>query len=183
MTHLNFLQQVRGLSARELDLGVFHEAAEQAEIESEPLFVGEPLAAFLPSGDELAERSVLKPEDLRTQTLILFPRDANPTLHERLLARIENAGYRFAGVREASGMNPRDVMLAVAEGLGVAIGPVSMQEVSDVGSIVLRRPLEPALAMPDMVVAWRADPPGRLDEKLAVVREVAKALHAADQRD
>jgi DNA-binding transcriptional LysR family regulator len=183
VTHLNFLEQVRSLRAGELDLGIFHEAADHDDIESEPLFVGEPLAAFLPPSHELAERSVLKPEDLRTQTLVVFPREANPGLHERLLARIEEAGYQFAGIREASGMNPRDVMLSVVEGLGVALGPISLQEVSDVGSIVSRRALEPALSMPDLVVAWRADPPSRLKEKLATLREVASALHSADEQD
>jgi DNA-binding transcriptional LysR family regulator len=183
VTHLNFLEQARFLSAGELDLGIFHEDAGHPDIESDPLFVGEPLAAFLPPGHELAERPVLKPEDMLTQSLVVFPREEDPALHEGLLARIEEAGYRFGGVREASGMNPRDVMLSVAGGLGVALGPVSLQEVSDVGSIVLRRALEPAVSMPDMVVAWRADPPGRLKERLALVREVASALHAADQRD
>lgn len=183
VTHLNFLEQARSLSAGELDLGIFHEAVDHPDIESEPLFVGEPLAAFLPPGHPLAQRPVLKPEDVLTQTLVVFPREANPALHERLLAGIEEAGYRFDGVREASGMNPRDVMLSVSEGLGVALGPVSLQEVSDVGGIVVRRPLEPALLMPDMVVAWRADPPGRLKERLALVREVARALHEADKQD
>jgi DNA-binding transcriptional LysR family regulator len=183
VTHLSFLEQIHSLNAGELDLGIFHEAAEHDEIESAPLFVGEPLAAFLPPGHELAERSVLKPEDLLTQTLVVFPQEANPALHERLLARIDEAGYQFGEVRDASGMNPRDVMLSVAEGLGVALGPISLQDVSDVGSIVIRRPLEPALSMPDMVVAWRADPPGRLKEKIGLVREVAKALYTADERD
>jgi DNA-binding transcriptional LysR family regulator len=183
VTHLNFLEQVRFLSAGELDLGIFHAAADHPELEFEPLFVGEPLAAFLPPGHPLADHRVLKPADLRKETLVVFPQEANPALHERTLARIDEAGYRFGGLREAGGMNPRDVMLSVAEGLGVALGPVSLQEVSDVGSIVLRRPLDPPLTMPDMVVAWRADPPGRLKEKLALVREVAKTLHAADSQD
>jgi DNA-binding transcriptional LysR family regulator len=183
VTHLNFLEQARFLSSGELELGIFQAAADHTDLEYEPLFLGEPLAAFLPPGHGLADRHVLKPEDLLRETLVVFPQEANPALHERLLARLEEAGYRFEGLREASGMNPRDVMLSVAEGLGVALGPVSLQEVSDVGSIVLRRPLEPALSMPDMVVAWRADPPGRLKETLALVREVAKALHAADKQD
>jgi hypothetical protein len=33
------------------------------------------------------------------------------------------------------------------------------------------------------VVAWRAEPPGRLKEKLALVRAVASDLHAAEERD
>ena len=183
VTHLDFLEQTKFLRDGELDLGIFHVAADHTELESEPLFRGEPLAAFLPPGHKLADRQILKPEDLRNETLVVFPEEANPALHERTLTRIEEAGYGFAAVREASGMNPRDVMLSVAEGLGVALGPVSLQEVSDVGSIVVRRSLEPSLTMPDMVVAWRADPPGRLKDKLDVVRGVAKALHSADQRD
>ena len=183
VTHLGFLEQSRFLHEGELDLGIFHAAADHTDLEYEPLFKGEPLAAFLPPGHGLAERQVLKPKDLQNETLVVFPQEANPALHERTLARIEKAGYRFAAVREASGMNPRDVMLSVAEGLGVALGPVSLQDVSDVGSIVIRRPLEPALTMPDMVVAWRADPPGRVKDKLDLVRGVAKTLHTDDQRD
>lgn len=182
VTHLNFLEQIRFLSEGELDLGIFHEGADNNDLEYEPLFLGEPLAAFLPPGHALAKRQVLKPGDLQKETLVVFPQEANPALHERTLALIEEAGYRFAGVREATGMNPRDVMLSVAEGAGVALGPLSLQEVSDVGSIVIRRPLDPPLNMPDMVVAWRADPPGRLQDKLALVREVATSLHEADQR-
>jgi DNA-binding transcriptional LysR family regulator len=183
VTHLNFLEQTKFLREGELDLGIFHVGADHTELEYEPLFRGEPVAAFLPPGHGLAERPVLKPDDLKSETLVVFPHEANPALHERTLERIDEAGYRFAAVREASGMNPRDVMLSVAEGLGIALGPVSLQEVSDVGSIVIRRPLEPALTMPDMVVAWRADPPGRLKEKLDAVRGVAKALHSAGERD
>ncbi|HXM75614.1 MAG TPA: hypothetical protein VN971_02460, partial [Thermoanaerobaculia bacterium] len=85
--------------------------------------------------------------------------------------------------REAGGMNPRDVMLAVADGLGVALGPFSLQDVSDVGGIVIRRQLEPAVSMPDTVVAWRANPPGQLKETLSLVREVARELRTADDKD
>jgi DNA-binding transcriptional LysR family regulator len=183
VTHLDFLEQTGWLSAGKLDVGIFHEAGEHTDIEAEPFFAGEPLAAFLPSGHGLAERPVLRPEDLQTETLIVFPEAANPALNERLLARIEEAGYRFKGIREATGMNPRDIMFSVAEGFGVALGPVSLQEVSDMGSIVLRRPLEPPLSMPDVVVAWRVKPPERLKEKLALVREVASDLRAADVRN
>jgi DNA-binding transcriptional LysR family regulator len=182
VTHLNFVEQARALTAGELDLGIFH-TTENAEVESEPLFAGEPLAAFLPRGHSLAEHAVLRPADLRAQTLVVFPREANPALNERLLGLIEEAGFRFAAIREASGMNPRDVMLSVAEGLGVAFGPVSLQDVSDVGSIVIRRPIEPPLSMPDIVLAWRSDPPVQLRERLALVREVAVSLYEANSRD
>jgi DNA-binding transcriptional LysR family regulator len=183
VTHLNFLGQVRALAASELDLGIFPESDGESQIESEPLFAGEKLAAFLPPDHPLAEKQVLGPSDLRSETLVIFPRAANPALQDRLLALVEEGGYRFAAVREAGGLNPRDVMLAAADGRGVALGPFSLQDVSDVGGIVIRRQLEPSLSMPDTVVAWRADPPGQLKEKLAVAQQVARELRAAENHD
>lgn len=183
VTHLNFLEQVRALAASELDLGIFPESDGELQIETEALFSGEKLAAFLPPDHPLAEKQVLGPSDLRSQTLVIFPREANPALQDRLLALVEEVGYRFAAVREAGGLNPRDVMLAAADGRGVALGPFSLQDVSDVGGIVIRRQLDPSLSMPDTVVAWRANPPGQLKEKLAVAQEVARELRAADKQD
>jgi hypothetical protein len=126
---------------------------------------------------------VLSPSDLSSQTLVIFLREENPALQDRLLALIDEGGYQFAGVREAGGMNPRDLMLAVADGRGVALGPFSLQDVSDVGGIVIRRRLEPRVSMPDTVVAWRVNPPSQLKEKLSVAREVARELRSADQQD
>ena len=183
VTHLTFLDQMRALLAHELDLGIFHEIGSNPEIETEPLFAGEQLAAFVPPDHPLAQKQVLGPGDLRSQTLIIFPHDANPGLQDRLLGLIDEAGYQFAAVREAGGMNPRDVMLAVADGLGVALGPFSLQDVSDVGGIVIRRQLKPSVSMPDTVVAWRANPPGQLNETLSVVQEVARELRTADDQD
>jgi DNA-binding transcriptional LysR family regulator len=180
VTHLTFPEQIRGLRVGELDLGIFQEGDPQDTIETEPLFPGERLAAFLRPGPPLSEKPVLRPVDLRSQTLVTFPREANPALHQRLLALIDNAGYRFADVREAGGTDPRDVMLAVAEGLGVAFGPVSLQDVTDVTGIVVCRGLDPELSMPDTVVAWRADPSSQLREVLDGVRDVARRLRADD---
>ena len=108
VTQLDFLELGRLLATGELDLGIFHKAVDHNDLESAPLFVGEPLAAFLPPGHKLAKRSVLKPEDLQTETLVVFPKEAHPALHGRLLSLIGAAGYRFKGLRDAGGMHPRD---------------------------------------------------------------------------
>jgi DNA-binding transcriptional LysR family regulator len=183
VTHLNYLEQMRALAASELDLGIFHKSDGDSHVETEPLFAGEQLAAFLPPDHPLAEKQVLGPSDLSSQTLVIFLREENPALQDWLLALIDEGGYQFAGVREAGGMNPRDLMLAVADGRGVALGPFSLQDVSDVGGIVIRRRLEPRVSMPDTVVAWRVNPPSQLKEKLSVAREVARELRSADQQD
>jgi DNA-binding transcriptional LysR family regulator len=180
VTHLPSLEQVRRLRAGELELGVFHDPGETEGLEQEPLFPGEPLAAFLPEGHPLAERSILGPEDFRDEVLIVS-REVNPALHERWLGLIEQAGYRFRSMHDAGGMDGRDVILAVAEGLGTGLEPFSLAEVAGAGGLVVRRRIDPPIRMPDTVVAWRADPPPQLRTVLDDVRIVARRLRAGDR--
>jgi DNA-binding transcriptional LysR family regulator len=83
-------------------------------------------------------------------------------------------------VREAGGKNPRDLLLAVAEGLGVALGPFSLSDASEAGGIVVRRSLEPPVSTPDIVVVWPTAPPRQLRLLLAVVREMAQEIRLVD---
>jgi len=176
VTHLPFLEQVALLREGELDVALFHDVEEYADIEVEALFPGEPLAVLLPPNHRLAAKQTIGPDDLREELLVSVPRSANPPLHDRMLAVLDEAGYRFRGLRDAGGSNERDLMLGVADGLGVAIVPFSLTDVSEAGAIVIRRALEPALTMPDTVVAWRKDLPRHLEAGLATVRAVAREL-------
>jgi DNA-binding transcriptional LysR family regulator len=97
-----------------------------------------------------------------------------------MLAALEAAGYRFGGVHEGGGMLARDLLLAVARGLGVTIVPFSLKEVSEAGSLVIRRTIDPPVLMPDVVVAWHANPPRRLRVTLETVRRVAVELRRCD---
>jgi DNA-binding transcriptional LysR family regulator len=179
VTHLPSREQVRRLRTGQLDLGIFHDPGGIEDVELEPLFPGEPLAAFLPQDHPLAGRTALSPADLVDEVLLASSRNVNPALHDRWLASIDRAGYRFRTVREAGGTNGRDVLLAVAHGRGVTLAPFSLAEVAGAGTLVLRRPIDPPVAMPDTAVAWRADPPERLRVVLDHVREVARRLRAA----
>ena len=176
ITHLFSLDQLGLLRRGELDLGIFPAADEHTEIETEPLFDGEPLAAFLPTDHRLAAKPVLGPADLDGEILLTGQRAANPALYDRMLALIHAAGYRFARVREMSGTSGRDLMLGVAGGLGVTLAPSSLKDAGEAGGVVIRRSLDPPLSLPDTVVAWPAKPPRRLAPLLADVREVALEL-------
>jgi DNA-binding transcriptional LysR family regulator len=176
VTHLRGLEQVSRLRHDALDLGLFHYAQDHEEIETEPLFAGEPLAAFLPLGHRLSENDVLDPGAVGEQVLVTFPRALNPALHDWFVGQLEDAGYRFAGVREATGADPRDAMLAVSHGRGIVVAPTRFAEAAHAGDLVERRPLGVPLSMPDMVAAWRASPPAHVREALDALREAARSL-------
>jgi len=179
VTHITSGEQVARLRSGELDVGIFNDDGEEEGLEEEPLFPGEPLVAFLAPDHPLTEHAVLGPADLAQETLVVFPQAARVAPHDRWLALLERAGYRFAGVRDAGGPDPRDLLLAVAGRLGVMLAPASLAAVSDAGALVVRRELDPQVTLANTVVAWRADPPERLRETLAVVRDIARELRAA----
>src|SRR5205807_593687 len=76
ITHLFSLDQLGLLRRGELDLGIFPAADEDTEIETEPLFEGEPLAVFLPAEHRLAVKPVLGPADLDEEILLTGQRAA-----------------------------------------------------------------------------------------------------------
>ncbi len=176
VAHLPAVEQVRRLRAGELDLGIFHEAKGYEELGLEPLFAGEPLAAFVSMNHRLAAKPELGPADLQNETLLIFPRTTNPALHDRLLLLLREAGYAFRGVHEVGEIQAADLILAAGFGLGVALQPFSLKEVSQAGSIVSRRPLDPPVLMPDTVLAWREKVPRRMTGPLEQIREIARSL-------
>jgi DNA-binding transcriptional LysR family regulator len=181
IAHLSPVEQLARLRDGRLELGIVHHADHLEEIEQEPLFVGEPLMAYLPLEHPLAAREVLVPADLESETLIMLPSTAYGALNDRLLALLTQSGYRFAALLEAGGVDVRDLMLAVAGGLGIAVGAASLKDVNEAGSIVARRALDPEPTTPETVVVWRDLPPSQLAAKLASVRDVARRLRRAQE--
>jgi DNA-binding transcriptional LysR family regulator len=176
VTDLLGYEQVKRRQAGDLDLGIFPRATDFSRLGSEPLLHGEPLAVFLRVDHPLSAKRTLGPAELAGETLVTFPRAADPGLASALEQRLQEAGYRFAGMHEI-GTNVRDWILAAAEGSGVAILPSSAVGKGR-GAIVLGRPLEPPVTMPDTVVAWRLSAPARLRPVIGAVREVARHLYA-----
>jgi DNA-binding transcriptional LysR family regulator len=174
--HMWAMEQVERLRAGLLDLGVFIRVEEHPELDFEPLFRGEAVHAFLPRGHRLADKPVLTPDDLASETRISFPRGVNPGLHDRFAGLLEVAGYRFAGRYELNTNDSRDALLAVAGGLGIVLGPCSLVELGEECRGVIARPLDPPLQLPETVVAWRAAAPRPLRSRLAAVRDAARVL-------
>lgn len=146
-------------------------------IDSEPLFAGEPFVVFLAEEHRLTAKRVVTPTDLAGERLVTYPRETNPETYDRFIGLIEEAGYRL----ELHETNPdiRDVMLAVAEGFGVAMGPSYVTEMIEVPDNVVWRRLDPAPEWPETIVGWRSHAPRHLQPQLAGIREVARALRLA----
>jgi len=179
VTHLYSGEQMSRLQRGELEMGIFHDPGPVSELVTEPLFAGEPLAVFLPKSHTLVGKAVLGPDDLRSEVRVTYPRRGNPALHDRLTQIIDDAGFSFAALHEASSMNARDLILAVDEGLGVAVGPASLASVSEAGALVCCRRLDPPVSMPDTVLAWRRNPPRHLGAVIASVRQIAREFRVA----
>ena len=177
--HVVTSEQVRLLRRGELDLGIYPLAGEQPGLEQESLFAGEPLALYVARRDPLAAKRALAPRDVRGETLAIFPRATNPPLHDRWLALLEAAGFRFRDVREFNGVDGRDLVLAVTEGMSVALAPAAFAEADSADGLVFRRPFDPPLAMDDTVVAWLTNGPRRMGRIVDAVREVARELRRA----
>jgi DNA-binding transcriptional LysR family regulator len=177
VTHLLGSDQVDRLRSGQLDLGVLWHPQEYPELEYSPLYPGGAIGVCLPADHRLADKNALTPDDLAGETLIMFPRASNPAFFDRVKALLEDAGYAFRGVHETS-TDPRDMLLAVEGGLGVALTPTFVGEFAEVRSLV-HRALDPEILLPDLIVAWRANAPRRLHSFLSAVRESAAVLYAA----
>jgi DNA-binding transcriptional LysR family regulator len=178
VTHASPEAQVEWLNNMELDVGIFRSEGHHG-IETEALFAGEPLMAYLHTGHPLAAKPVLGTDDLTQERLIGLPLESASEQCVGLRKQLRDLGYRFAAVYEPPGLDPRDLMLAVADGHGILLATRAMADTTRANGIVVRRPLDPTIPLPDIVVAWRADPPAHLAPILATIRHVARRIREA----
>jgi DNA-binding transcriptional LysR family regulator len=173
VVHLRTPEQLNRLLTGDLDAAVIHHQRDLAGIETQLLFAGERLCAFVHVGHRLAVASPLAPGDFEQETLLVGPRAIDPPLHDRLMGALDAAGFRFRAVRQVGGGDPRDILLAAAEGRGVAIAPAStLDVVGGADAIVSRCEIEPALLGPDTLIAWRTDASARVADLIAAAREL-----------
>jgi DNA-binding transcriptional LysR family regulator len=177
IAHLPSLEQIKRLRSGQLDIGILHRGEELPELEFEPLFEGEPGAAFLPRRHRLAGQQVLTPADLHRETLVTFPRALNPSVYDLWLNRLMEAGYEWESVIEAGGITSRDLLIAAAETQAVTLGPLSYRDEILMQRLELEaRWLDPPVAMADMSLVWAANPPRHLASIVTRVRELAREL-------
>jgi DNA-binding transcriptional LysR family regulator len=182
VTHVVTVEQLPRLRTGELELGILYhvEGFGFEGIDIEPLFEGTEMVALLPERHPAAAKERVGPADLEGESLVLFPRWVNPALHDWIVRHITEAGYRFRGVHEVGGPDPRDMVLGVAEEAGVALVPFVYEDGWAHG-IVARRPLEVPVSMPPTVLGWHVEARERLRPFIENACAVARDLRAADR--
>ena len=181
-THVTSLEQLKLLRDGELDLAIVIDPDDDSDLDIEPLFPGEVVAACLPAGHRLADRQIIRPANLHDETLICSG-SINPGAYERALDRFAAAGYRFRRVEDTGAANGRDLVFSIASGRGIGLAPPSLEEFNEAQDDVIVRPLDPPVRMPHAAVAWLANPPPGLRPILRTVRSIARELFESIERE
>jgi DNA-binding transcriptional LysR family regulator len=95
----------------------------------------EPAVAILPRRHRLAEARGFSLAALSGEPFVFFPREIGPALHEELLNCCRAAGFEPRIVQEATQWS--SVLSLVAAGVGVSVGPASVENLLK-GSVVVR---------------------------------------------
>jgi DNA-binding transcriptional LysR family regulator len=135
--------------------------------------VEEPVVAALPDAHPLAQRSILKLEDLQDAPLVLLARASAPGLREALGDAIDRLGGEERIVQEVAEM--QTVVGLVAAGVGVSLVPDSVRALVRPG--VTYRPLDGEPPKVRLTMAWRA-----VDDSPVLARflEMARAAAPAE---
>ncbi|GLY90440.1 LysR family substrate-binding domain-containing protein [Actinoallomurus iriomotensis] len=115
----------------------------------------EELAAVLPAAHPLARRRRVRPEWLRDEAVILWPRAQGPGFHDRIVEQVWPSSRPNVVLEEPEA---ESILAAVADGLGVAVLDHGRARKVRLPGVVVRRFTEPAPTA-GLGVAWRANDP------------------------
>ena len=162
-----------------IDIAILREPEPVDGIAGLPVLI-EPLLAALPADHRLARRKAIAPALLRDEPFVLFPRDALPGLHDKLLALCRSAGFEPRVVQEVEAWNT--IASLVEAGIGVSLIPASF-EGRRTGGLVYR-PLTGPQVRTTTSACWRATGASRAAEAfLEVLRgEIARASTRSPSR-
>src|ERR1700761_8354070 len=130
-----------GLKEGVIDIAISFPGNEGSRFEARPLY-REPLNLVVPERHPLAKSKKAKVEDLSQERFLIVPRDQVPSLHESIVQRCRAAG--FDPVIGLEVYLQQTIVNFVAEGLGIAFVPASMQR-SQIKGAVFRKIADPPM--------------------------------------
>lgn len=158
--------QTAALLAGAIDVGLMREPPDEPGLAVRPV-LSEGFVAVLPAAHPLAARRTVPLRELAGEPFVLLPRDAGPTVHDRITAVCRAAGFEPRPGQRA--VEWQTVCALVAAGLGVSLAPESVRRLRLAG-VACRRTDHPE-ARTTVAVCHRRGEPGPL-----VARFVATVL-------
>jgi DNA-binding transcriptional LysR family regulator len=138
----------RDLKDGTIDVAISFPGDDGARFDSRPL-IREPLKLVLPERHPLAKSRKIKVEDLAHERFLIVPRDQVPSLYESIVQCCRAAG--FDPVIGLEVYLQQTIVNFVAEGLGIAFVPASMQR-SQIRGAVFRTIGNPPMI--DQLLYW-----------------------------
>ncbi|WP_343231201.1 LysR family transcriptional regulator [Rhodomicrobium vannielii] len=162
--------QIRALAQGEADVGFVRSPLFGAAGLNHRTIKREPLIAALPAGHRLADRAFIALADLAGEPFVTFPSHEGPSLHARIVAACERAGFSPEIAQEAVQMHT--IVALVAAGLGVALVPASMRSLRQEGVAYRDIADAPDSLTVELAVLWRrGEPSSVVTAFLDTVRE------------
>jgi DNA-binding transcriptional LysR family regulator len=128
-------QQLQWLRENRLDVGLLRPPVEDSAFQLSIIFQ-EPLVVALPETHPLATEIEISPQSLALESFIIFPRTLAPGLYDQIISFCQQAGFSPTIVQEAIQM--QTIISLVAAGIGVAIVPLSLQNLQRTGVVYKR---------------------------------------------
>src|SRR5258708_5629170 len=160
-------EQTRALRSGRIHVSFLRPPIEEADIQVR-VIAHEPWVIALPTAHPFAKRERIALRAMAAQPFIVFPRELAPGIYDQVIAMCQRAGFSPRIVQEAQ---MQTIVSLVAAGIGVALVPATLQNLSRRGLVY--KPLAGVSAKLELAVAWRKDNRSPLLQAfLAVVREM-----------
>ncbi len=131
-----------------IDIAISFPAGEDSPFEARPLF-REPLSLVLPERHARVRSNEIRVEDLAQERFLIVPREQAPALHDSIVRRCRAAG--FDPIIGLEVYLQQTIVNFVAEGLGIAFVPASMQR-SQIKGAVFKKVTNPPMI--DQMLFW-----------------------------
>lgn len=143
-------QQLQWLRDRRLDIGLIRPPVEDPSF---ALFtiLKEPLVVALPEHHPLARQPQVSLQQLTHESFVLFPRPLAPGLYDQIISLCQQVNFSPNVVQEAIQM--QTIVSLVAAEIGVAIVPISLQNLQRTG--VIYKSLQESTPKAEIAIAWR----------------------------
>lgn len=160
-------QQLEWLMEGRLDVGFVRPPVDNPVL-SQRIIFEEPLVVALPEAHPLAQQPQIALQSIAAESFILFPRPQAPGLYDLIISLCQQGGFSPSVVQEAIQM--QTIISLVAADLGIAIVPVSLQNLQRPG--VVYRSLQETTPKATIAAAWREDRSATVQRFLQTVAQV-----------